>query len=214
MTVSARMETFDRELELLIDEELSPEAFSREFGKAARQIIEKQDAENDRAAGRDVRYKTFVDGRQSKDLEKAKTRIVAEWDLGTTIFQDIMMLLRNASPVLKGEYRDSISLFHNNRQVSISNSLASTGEYFFAATVPYARKIERGVSSQAPNGVFEAVAAVASKRFGNIARIRFTFRDAIDSSEKYYIARRSGRKAAGSAVRNSRQPVILVEFGQ
>jgi hypothetical protein len=49
-------------------------------------------------------------------------------------------------------------------------------EYVFINTVPYARRIERGSSSQAPDGVYQAVAMLARGRFGNIARITYSFR--------------------------------------
>ena len=41
---------------------------------------------------------------------------------------------------------------------------------------PYARRLEKGHSKQAPDGVYEGISAVASKRFGNLARVSFSFR--------------------------------------
>lgn len=209
---SARIEPIRRDLELLIDENLSPEAFSRQFGQTARRIIEKQDDVNDRTLGRDVKYKTSVDGKPSNKLETAKHRIVAEWDLLETMFQDILTMLRDASPFITGKYRESITLFADNAPVAITQGLPDAGEYFFAATVPYARKIERGSSLQAPDGVFEAVASVASKRFGNVARVRYGFRAVIAGAGVDYIRSGQGSRSDRASERDNRQPAVIIQF--
>lgn len=174
--ITTRVKTMDRDVALLIDEVTSPRTYSQQFGRAARDIINDQDDVNDAALGRDVDYETFVDGRASDQLETAERVIVAEWELLVGVFQDTLKLLRESAPVLRGTYRDSITLFADMTPVATGALVPDAQEYFIAATVPYARKIERGLSNMAPNGVFQAVAAVAAKRYGNIARIRFGFR--------------------------------------
>ena len=82
----------------------------------------------------------------------------------------------------------------------------------------YARKIERGQSSQAPDGVYEAVAAMAARRFGNVARIRFGFRSVqegalVPNAEVSALRRDLGRRGASEVVkreRETRQPAIIV----
>jgi hypothetical protein len=49
-------------------------------------------------------------------------------------------------------------------------------EYTFINTVPYARKIERGSSRQAPDGVYQAVANLARRKFTKLAKITFSYR--------------------------------------
>jgi hypothetical protein len=178
MSITARVQTMDRDVELLIDETLSPEAYSQAFGREARRIIEDQDDQNAAMLGRDVTYKTFVDGVQGTDLESAERRIAAEWDLLETLFEDVFRMLLEESPVLTGAYGESITLFADGVPVAPTavEAVPEASEYFFAATVPYARKIERGQSAWAPDGVFQGIAAVASRRFGNIARIRYSMR--------------------------------------
>jgi len=68
---------------------------------------------------------------------------------------------------------------------------------------PYARKIERGQSSQAPDGVYQAVATLAQRRFGNVAKITFSYRTAIGG------AIIGGRKGDRSDLRN---PAIIVSL--
>lgn len=178
MSLTSRVQTMDRDVELLFDETLSPEARSQTFGHAARRLIQEQDDVNDARLGRDVQYTTFVDGRESAAFETADRLVVAEWDLLETVFQDIFDLLLDEAPVLTGAYASSITLFADGVPVAptLVAGVPEASEYYFAATVPYARKIERGLSSWAPDGVFQGVAAMAQKRFGNIARVRYGFR--------------------------------------
>lgn len=220
MALKATVQTFDRDIDLLLDETLSPQAFSREFGRAARQIIEAQDAKNDAALRTDVQYDTLVDGKPSRLLETARNRIVAEWDLLPPIFTETLRLLREAAPVLDGDYRDSIQLFAGNDPVAIGPDMPKAAEYYFAATVPYARKIERGLSSQAPNGVFEAVAAVAAKRYTNVLRVRFGFRTPRAGAIADWAGGASVRSAAPSRNRAgskrqdwlTRQPAVIFQL--
>lgn len=204
--MTARAGMFQRDIQLLIDQNLSPEAVSRLFGQTARKIIEDQDTVNDRAAKRDVKYKTFVDGKASASLETAKRVIVAEWQMIEAALRDIHVLLTDKSPVLKGVYKRSITLFADGVATPVDGDIAEADEYFFAATVPYARKIERGLSSLAPNGVFEAVAAVAAKRFGDMASIRFSFRTLSGISGRSATTRRQ----AAAIARDERQPAIVI----
>jgi hypothetical protein len=55
-------------------------------------------------------------------------------------------------------------------------------------TQPYARKIEKGLSPAAPDGVYEVVAALAKRRFGNIASIKFSYRAPLAGGVLPYVA--------------------------
>ncbi len=223
MSITARVQTMDRDVELLIDETLTPQAFSKQFGQAAREIIRKQDDINDARLGRDVHYETFVDGAVGRPLEEAKRIVVAEWDLLEGAFQSIHAMLIDQAPVLTGAYARSITLFADDTPIPTGEMPDyPVREFYFAATVPYARKIERGLSSQAPEGVFEAVAAVAKKRFSNMARIRFGFRSIMGGQGVQYVplvrpSRRRGRAGSGRAQRSAaaferanRQPALVI----
>ena len=99
------------------------------------------------------------------------------------------------------------------------------------ATVPYARKLEgpggdyytsKYMSSQAPDGIFNVVHAVAKKRFGNQAKIDFTYRGitggntAIDRWALGKSIANRIRKGAAAARRqyqkDVRNPAILIRF--
>ena len=81
------------------------------------------------------------------------------------------------SPVLTGRFAKSHELFADGVDTENPNIAPPAEEYVFLNTQPYARKIERGRSPQAPDGVYQAVATLAQRRFGNIARITFSYRE-------------------------------------
>ena len=87
------------------------------------------------------------------------------------------------SPYLTGAYAASHKLYADGVETDAQNPKPAE-RYVFLSTLPYARKIEGirkggekkpGQSKQAPDGVYEGVAALARARFGNLAWIRFTF---------------------------------------
>lgn len=210
--LKTRVESLERDVALLIREDLSPEAQGKLFADAAREIILEVDRANDAAAGRDLEYQTFVDGREDESLSTVRlaSTVVATWATETAIFADILDLLRNKAPVLRGRYRDSITLFADG-QPADPDSPPKASEYFFAATVPYARKIERGQKGYSPGAVFEGVAAVAGKRFGNMGRVRYGFRSLQGGAIGAWAATTTiGRRGRTRQEWLTRQPAIII----
>ncbi len=87
-----------------------------------------------------------------------------------------METLFDLSPVLTGRYRDSHTLFVNG--VAVPNLKNYTGgEVTISNPVPYARKIEIGaMKMHVPGRVYEHAAKIVRARFGNVAKIGFTYR--------------------------------------
>lgn len=83
----------------------------------------------------------------------------------------------------------------------IPADVPQAGEYVFLNIVPYARKIERGLSPQAPEGVYQTVAVLAQRRFGNLARVTFSYRTAVGGG---IVGGKLGNRA------EQRQPAIIV----
>lgn len=175
--IRTRVEPIARDVELIISQELSPPAQSRRFAELAGQEIEAIRASNRRVLGRLPRETITVDGREGASLASVKPNgvIIAEWDL----FVDVLVwigdqLVRN-SPVRTGKYAASHVLYADGVRVDVGDKIPDSTEFTFANEQPYARKIERGQSSDAPDGVYQAVAVLAARRFGNIAKVRFTY---------------------------------------
>lgn len=178
------------------DEIVSPKAKSERLAAFAREQISEADAINRNALGREVDREISVDGQAGKPIEQVKPDgvVFAEWSLIGGVLEWIGEELLKASPILTGKYMRSHVLFVDDVEHKPSDPLdEGASEYAFVNTQPYSRKIERGLSPQAPEGVYEVIAALAAQRFGNQARIRYTF-----------------RSLTGTKDRTDRQPAIIV----
>ena len=130
------------------------------------------------------RYDIYVDNREGAPLTSVKPDgvIRAEFQLVNEALAWINTQLQMHSPVLTGRYAKSHELFADGVDTENPNAAPPAEEYVFLNIQPYARKIEdkRGhCRSQAPDGVYQAVATLAQRRFGNVAKITFSYRTAI-----------------------------------
>jgi hypothetical protein len=218
--ISAKLQPLSRELELAVRADLAPAERSKLIAQVARDDILQIDRANDSAVGTDVKYRTFVDGSASARLESVNPDngvIAATWDLGTDVVAIVGEMLRQHSPVggagdpHPGLYRDSHILFADGVEVKAPDPSLSAKEWVYISGVPYARKIEK----RQADGVYEAVAALARQRFGNTAKINFTFRSLAEGGQT---ALDSWAKRASSHSRRGshqgewlrRQPAIAI----
>lgn len=144
-----------------------------------------------------------VDGRLGAPLASVRPDgvIVAEFDVLRTVLEWIGEQLLLESPRLTGKYQRSHVMLADGDEVPLDGTIPPAGIYRFVNMQPYARKIEprtyttrrrdrsgpigtrrkwatthrtgEGQSPQAPDGVYAVVAAVAAKRYGNIAKIEY-----------------------------------------
>ncbi|MCS0501619.1 hypothetical protein [Ancylobacter mangrovi] len=226
--VSTRVEPIDRNIVLAIRKGEDPAQRGARLAAFARQALAEAQEINRQATGAVPPHETFVDGRQGAPLESVKPDgvIVFEFDLLGDLFEWVGEMLVKHSPVRTGRYSDSHLFFADGVQVDPGAALPSAEEYVFINVQPYARKIERGLSPQAPEGVYEAVAAMARARFGNLAHIRFSYRSFQEGGIVAYIPAgapatrdRRGRFASGAGVseaRNrehaTRRPAVVIQM--
>jgi hypothetical protein len=207
MALSVRVPPpISRELELMMAEDLGPKAKSAMLAAFAAEGIEDAKQINKRALGRVPPYDVYVDNREGAPLTSVKPDgvIRAEFHLVNEALAWIMTQLQMHSPVLTGRYASSHELFADGVDTENPNNAPPAEEYVFLNIQPYSRKIERGLSPQAPDGVYQAVATLAQRRFGNVAKITFSYRTAI-----------SGEIIGGKAGDRSelRNPAIIVRLG-
>lgn len=166
-------------LDIELAEEFAPSNLLAQF---AREELREAQEINQRALGYVPAHETVVDGVRgvSEDLVRPGGVIVYEFKLATDLLEWIADQLRRHAPVLTGRFRDSFKLFADGVETEIGDHMRDSAEYVFVSPLPYARKIERGESDKAPDGVFEAVATLAAQRFGNQAQIRFSYRAPFD----------------------------------
>jgi hypothetical protein len=219
MPASSKFPVISRNVVFAGDGVFSPETRARAFADMAKGSILEIDRENDAALGRDVHYRTYVDGRETVDLRSAKdtSEIVARWDLTPGVVSYIDGLLAKSGPVLTGAYHNSRVIYADGVEIDDPMKAAGAREVMFMSLAPYARKIERGKKGYAPGHVYEAVAAMAKARFSNVALIKFTYAQPEGSApglrswaSKSAADAGSGRKQKHQATKNMRQPAILI----
>jgi hypothetical protein len=189
MGLAVRVQPLQRDLQLLLDDLVSPQKRSQALAQFARVEIQRAKVINTQALGREPPATIHVDGAKNAPLDSVRPGgiIVCDFQLVNEVLAwiDIQLILH--SPFKTGRYTKSHALFADGAALSLESIAAVSGnfpiadEYVFINTVPYARKIERGSSTQAPEGVYQVVATLAQRRFGNLARITFSYRTAMGS---------------------------------
>jgi hypothetical protein len=178
MALQTRVQPIVRDLELIQRQDLGAKAQSAVLAAFAAEAIEEAKQQNKRVLGVVPPYDVYVDGREGAPLESVKPNgvIRAEFQLVNEALAWISTQLQIHSPVLTGRFAKSHELFADGVDTENPNNAPPADEYVFINTQLYARKIERGRSPQAPDGVYQAVATLAQRRFGNVARISFSYR--------------------------------------
>lgn len=204
--VRTKVEPIDRDVRLIIDELLSPAAQSRQLAAGAREFIKDADETNRLVLGRIPPRKTFVDGSQSDNLEAVRPDgvIVAEWGLVSDVLLWIANDLIAHSPVGRAEagdkhpglYKRSHTLFADATEVDVGQQIPPATEYVFMNMLAYSRRIERGHSRQFDH-VYEGTAKRARGRFGNIAKIFFTFRGVVGGLQINPMGHASNQRRGG-----------------
>lgn len=218
--VTTRIEPIERSIMLAIREGEPPAERGRRLAGYARQALAEAQEINRRATGVVPPHETYVDGSLGAPLESVKPDgvIVFEFDLLNDLFEWIGEMLVKHSPVLTGRYQDSHAFYADGVEIAPGAEVPPAEEYVFLSLQPYARKIERGQSKQAPDGVYEAVTVLARRRFGNVASIRFTYRSPLlgyvaggaNRAERRALRDQPARQSAMRMERASRQPAIVI----
>jgi hypothetical protein len=200
-----RVQPLVRDVDLMMREDLGAKGKSALLAAFALEAITDAQQANRQILGVAPPYDVYVDGNEGAPLTSVKPDgvIRAEFHLFGEVLAWIATQLQTHSPVLTGRYAKSHELFADGVQTDNPNNPPPADEYVFTNIQPYARKIERGKSSQAPDGVYQAVATLAQRRFGNIAKITFSYRTAIGGGLV------GGKAGDRSDVRN---PAIIVKL--
>ena len=203
---------------------LDPKERAKKFAEMAKKEIALVSRLNDGLVGKHVPYETFVDGVKTSDLFRAteSSQIAAEWQLKTGVIEYIYDLLQKVGPAKTGRYRRSVMLFADGKQIDDPKAAEGANTVMFVSTVPYARKIEHGKKGYAPGAVYESVAAMAKGRFGNLARINFTYAEPPTTGDMLhtwalknaFLTEGHAHKRAKRLEKNLRNPAIVVYLGK
>ncbi|MCW6509812.1 hypothetical protein [Lichenifustis flavocetrariae] len=198
---------------------LSPERAAAQVAAHARALVAEAAAANAEALGRPAPHDDFVNGIPAAPYESVRPggSVLAVFDLAGDCLDFVDAQLKAHGPVLTGAFRASITIYADGVAVGSPANALAAAEVVFLATVPYARKIERGESPKAPHGVFEAVAALAQARYGNVAKISFGFREPVGGSNALeawasgHSAKEPRRpKRRQQYLKDVRQPAVVV----
>jgi hypothetical protein len=205
MPLRTRVQPIQKDVQLLLDEFKSPQQRSKALAQFAHDEIEDAKKINRRALGYDPPVTIYVDGNKSISIESVKNVVVADFELIGQLVLWVHGQLQMHSPVRTGKYKRSHTLFADGHQVEpIGPEVPVASEYVFVNLVPYARKIERGSSSQAPDGVYQVVAHLAQQQFRGVGRITFSYRTVLEGLIV------GGKKGDRSENRN---PAIIIKGG-
>jgi hypothetical protein len=226
MVVTTKFQPIDRDLIIRLTG--TPQDRSRMFADFAREKLGEAEAQNESVLGHIPPHKTFVDGSvgASEDSVRPDGVIVYEFEIVSDALIWIGQQLILNSPVGSGRdphpglYKASHELYADGKLIPLGSDVPPSSEYVFTNALIYSRKIEHGHSPQFPDGVYEAVAIMARARFGNSAKIEFTYRGLIGLSSgsgtlvnPLRDPTRRNKKGQGSKAYNvsaSRYPCIVV----
>lgn len=179
MALRTRVDAINLDYNLLLADTLSPQAQSEAFASAAGQIIEDAKQQNQKVLGKVPPYTVAVDGRIGAPLSSVRPdgMVFVEFELVFEAISWIGDMLRKYSPVKSGRYQDSHVLLADGVAVDNEAVPPLAERYEYVNVQPYSRKIERGLSSQRPEGVYQSVAQLASStsKFGNVAKVKFGY---------------------------------------
>jgi len=180
----ARNTAFARQVQLFTDQVGA--ARRQALIQLAAESFATADRQNTEVLGRPAEYDTVVDGKAGVSPERVKEggTIVYLFKVGSASLQaavdDAFRILAELAPILTGRYQNSFRLFVNGTEQDAATAgapidLRDTDEIQITNLQPYARKLERGWSSQAPNGVFETAATALRSQYGNLLNISFSY---------------------------------------
>lgn len=173
----ARIDDFVKDVAVF----LSPSARQKEIAAYAAGALAAAQVVNRRALGRFPAYDTTVDGRKGAALTSVNPNNgYIQFDfkfLDPAVLRWISDQLNQHSPQLSGRYKSSHVLLADGNPVQIADKTPSAKRYVFLNVQPYAQKIEKGFSSKAPTGVYQAVAVLAAREFPDI-KISFGYEKA------------------------------------
>lgn len=228
MALRTKITPLNVNYDLLISNLLSPEAQSKVFAEYAGKVIEDGKAQNAKVLGRVPPYTVSVDGKLGAPLSSVKPNgvVFVEYELIFEAIQWIWDMLELHSPVGSppkdphpGLYKKSHVLIADGVAVEPGAIPPLASKLVFLNVQPYSRKIERGLSSQAPDGVYQAVATLASAKFSNVAKIKFGYDHPMFGAVDEWASSPSGaewarKKRKGSSKGQAewlrRQPAIIV----
>lgn len=132
---------------------------------------------------------TYVDGREGAPLSSVRPDGVIRFEFSylDEIVRSVLAMLVSASPYAEKRaganpsthYRDEHAIFLDGTEVTdLPARIPPTAEVVITNLQPYARKVEKGFGRglKSAHGVYQAVASLAKRRYGNVVSITYSWR--------------------------------------
>lgn len=229
MALSVRIDPIERKTAVDVRNDIDVQAQKKAIADYVESEIVKAQAKDAQVFGYLPPFTITVDGREGASLDSVNPdggNIIVEFELVAGVLAWIAQTLLDRSPVLSGAYRKGHMLFADDTLVDAFGTVPMADEYVFTNSVPYARKIEVGKTEsgrdftiQVPNRIYERTANDARAKFGNQAKISFTFRPVMGGGIGAWAASPSALRHAARHGRRSHvtqwltnQPAITVQL--
>ncbi len=209
-----KLQGFEKQVALAL-EDFQGDARHKMFVDAAKEVFKETDEGNAAATGARVKSTRVVDGVRDAPIEAVRIggTVVFNWSPITPAVEEVYARLVRMSPVggagdpHPGLFKASNIVLINDVEVSIPFQLNPGDVVKFTNLQPYARRIETGWSKQAPNGIYETVAAITQKTLRQFARVTFAY--------EHYVGRGAGGPktrygGAGTHSQDERYPTITI----
>lgn len=196
----------------IVKSQLTGEARRQLLIETAQQARAEAERINRSVLGYTPAHQTVVDGRQGAAETSVRPggTIIYLFEVGAvslmTAVDEAAKMIVDLSPFDRGAFRDSNMIMVNGVRVAWSveglpDYLKPEDQVTLTNLQPYARRIERGWSKQAPNGVYEVVYSAIKARYGRVLNISFGW-DAYPGHEVGQ-ARRGGKPEKASDKRRA-----------
>lgn len=173
-----------------LDALIGPDTRARILSEVAADALRQADVANREAVGVAPAAVTKVDGAATDDLSRVRPEGTIDrlYDVTPAVLAQIGDWLWQHSPVKTGRYQRSHRLLADGSEIAevtgaewrLPEALPSAKQFAFVSTASYAPLIEphdgrEGESHQAPDGVYQVIAALAQDEFGELATISFGY---------------------------------------
>lgn len=228
---AVKLDPIAKDIALILGEELSVDAQAMQLRLAAQQALAEGEATNKAALGYVPTHDTFIDGAQRTDLNGARANSIITFEfhllLDVIQFVDEQLIIHSPlgtrSKPEGSRYNASHVWFADGVEFTDPYNPPPAEQYAVVNATPYARKIERGLSPQAPDGVYQGVSVLAKQRYGNVAYVGFGYRSlpagAVGEWAQSSTARDLARRVRGGRPDRhtdwlTRQPAIIIDPGR
>lgn len=214
--MSDRLQFFDRDVKVMIAQDLGPDAVARDLAAAARKgLREYLDSLADPPT-----YETIVNGRRGamEDAVKPPGPILYEFSWWGAILGYALPFLRARAPRSssvyrhghKGRqaYRDSFFVMANGREVQPSgfDTIAPDAEVTIGNDAPYSRLLDiqligtKPVKVSVPPGIFKDAAEAVRAKFGQLIDVRHVYNVTFRGGYRLETGPRAGKQVHSPAL--------------